>query len=63
MCDFTTANFAPIDEPKGLHGIDLGCVNPPIGEALSGHADIGTRRIFNPKHDAMVHAKIKLLWP
>jgi hypothetical protein len=49
--------------PRSCCRTDLGCVNPPIDEATFGHAHIGTRRIFNPKNDAMVHAKITLLWP
>jgi hypothetical protein len=49
--------------PRACCRIDLGCVNPPIGEALSGNAHIGMRRISNLKHDEMVHAKIKFSRP
>ena len=42
--------------------IVLGCVNPPIGEALPGHAkqrQIAARRVVNPKRDAVIHAEVK----
>jgi hypothetical protein len=49
MCAFTTATSRQRMNPRACCLIDLGYVNPSLGEALSGDVHIGTRRIFNPK--------------